>query len=299
MGAKLYCRPDQYEAVRGHIRSEDNEVRPYHVLVTQSCRSVLGQTIWRLLCRGRKGVRMKREVVMGYVPLSKFPPLEQPSSDHGSESRAGKIGSGESNTSRTRSRPDSHAVADLRSAVPPTLRQGLPRTGVLPGEGLPPLGYFPEHLEPTSYPSAPAFLGGPPDIDPQMLVAMRMFEQLGAAGDGTAFPQQQTEMDPHARVLMTGIGMMLDAYYSHQEKIQQTDSIAVPTVPHFPTAPHFVGSSSAIPAPQQAPHFPASNQAIWSGLTNPGMRPPNPAIYHDMAMGKGQGQHGARVPSRR
>lgn len=292
MGAKLYCRPDQFDAVRSLIRSDDNEVRPYHVLVTQSCRSVLGHTIWRLLCRGRKGVRMKREVVMGYVPLSKFPPLELPPTDPNSDARASKTGSSESNTSRTRSRADSHSFGEpdraAWSAAPPTIRpqQSLPRGAGYPGGAppQPPPGYFPDRPLPTSYPSAPAFSGGPPPVDPQMLAAMRFIEQL----DGSTLAQPTAEMDPHARVLMTGIGMMLDAYYSHQKDLNQVDSSTVPT------APHFVGSSTATAAPPQAPHFPASNQAIWSGLTNPGMGPPNPAIYRDMALG--QGQHGARAP---
>jgi hypothetical protein len=66
-GARFYCHPDQVDAVHGCIALSTEDVRPYHVFMTQSCRGLLMSTIQN--CPSRKGVRVKNEVLIGHVDL--------------------------------------------------------------------------------------------------------------------------------------------------------------------------------------------------------------------------------------
>jgi len=70
-GAKLFCSVDQYEAVCACVKNSEHDVRPYHVLLTQSYREALMKTIKR--CPSRKGVRVKHEVLLGFVPIPQGP----------------------------------------------------------------------------------------------------------------------------------------------------------------------------------------------------------------------------------
>jgi len=73
-GAKLFCSVDQHEAVVEVAETSDEDVRPYHVLLTQSYRDALMKTIKR--CPSRKGVRVKQEVLLGFVPVPSRPPSQ-------------------------------------------------------------------------------------------------------------------------------------------------------------------------------------------------------------------------------
>jgi hypothetical protein len=73
-GAKLFCSVDQHEAVVDLAETTNEDVRPYHVLLTQSYRDALMKTIKR--CPSRKGVRVKQEILLGFVPVPKRRPAQ-------------------------------------------------------------------------------------------------------------------------------------------------------------------------------------------------------------------------------
>jgi hypothetical protein len=63
-GAKIFCAANQYESVRKSMETMD--VRPYHVVVTATCREHVVETIARLP-KSLK-VRVKDEKIYGMVP---------------------------------------------------------------------------------------------------------------------------------------------------------------------------------------------------------------------------------------
>lgn len=70
--AKVFCAPDQFQAVAQCVQATDQDIRPYHVLLTASYREPLIRTVDQF--SSKKGVRIKREVVLGHVPIPESVP---------------------------------------------------------------------------------------------------------------------------------------------------------------------------------------------------------------------------------
>jgi hypothetical protein len=68
-GAKLYCGADQHDAVCEIVGNSDVDVRPYHVIFTESSRQNVLDTIGQL--RRALKVRVKQEIELGQVKASK------------------------------------------------------------------------------------------------------------------------------------------------------------------------------------------------------------------------------------
>jgi hypothetical protein len=88
-GAKIFCAVNQYESVLAAMEKMD--VRPYHVVVSQTCRDLVGRTVEKLP-KALK-VRIKDENVCEMVPAGVVPWKSVPA-----EPKRGKWGNSNSTT---------------------------------------------------------------------------------------------------------------------------------------------------------------------------------------------------------
>jgi hypothetical protein len=87
-GAKLFCGVDQYEEVAATMSRTDVDVRPYHVIFTESAREAVMVTLGSL--RRALKVRVKEEMCLGHVvatksqtPPAALSPPKTPQDTHG------------------------------------------------------------------------------------------------------------------------------------------------------------------------------------------------------------------------
>jgi hypothetical protein len=139
-GAKIFCAVNQYEAVLAAMEKMD--VRPYHVVVSQSCRELVGRTVEKLP-KALK-VRIKDENVCEMVPAGIVPTRGMPEA----KPSRGKW-SGKSNNSTTAT--DSTSDGGSSGEDPPLpaltddaamLMAGAPVFNLTPEEMAVPYGFY-------------------------------------------------------------------------------------------------------------------------------------------------------------
>jgi hypothetical protein len=143
--AKVFCAPDQFQAVARCVQCTDQDIRPYHVLLTASYREPLIRTVDQF--SSKKGVRIKREVVLGHVPAPESVPYFDFSGVLGLDNRA-----------------TSHENFEKTRAPNPTLPDILPlpfasKSEVTPGYGTttPDDVSFSDDSPPTTVANSPGF----------------------------------------------------------------------------------------------------------------------------------------------